>query len=164
MVAIRFVILCISSAWSSKFFLLVRFCTQLHVMFVCVCILLFPLPPDSFAVLCNLSNGTEETLKWIRWSHCCLFLLHFLVYCSSYSTKSLIHCLCSCTLANFRWVSLSGFNCRDGQSNCIIVQTCRPRSAPLHLCHAPWWRRSMLPSCTVTLTPAQISRKAQSYF
>lgn len=96
-------------------------------VWVHVCILSFLCLQTACPLLCNLSNDTEETVKWIRWSDCYLFLLLFLVYCFSYSAESLIDCLCSCTLANLRLVS---------QSNCITVHTCRPRSAP-YICATP---------------------------
>lgn len=78
-------------------------------VWVHVCILSFLYLQTACPLLCNLSSDTEETVKWIRWSDCYLFLLLFLVYCFSYSAESLIDCLCSCTLANLRLVSQSGF-------------------------------------------------------
>lgn len=75
----------------------------------------------------------------MRWRDRCITsaLLSFsLVYCSSYSAKTLIDCLCSYTLVNLRSVSQTGLNCQDGRPNCITVQTRRPRSAPC-VCATP---------------------------
>ncbi len=88
---------------------------------------------------CNLCNETcRNSLKWIRWRDGCItspLCSASLVYCSSYSAKMLIDCLCSYTLVNLRSVGQSGLNCQDGRTNCITVKTRRPRSAPLRLCH-----------------------------
>lgn len=69
-------------------------------------------------------------MKWIRWGDCYTTsppLSPSLVYCSSYSAKTLIDSLD--TLERLRSVIQSGFSCQDGQSN-LADQGQLPASLP----------------------------------